>query len=215
MLKLRRLFTEIVRVLEEDEGISYLKDLGDKLDNDEVLVGTNTEGYSVVITEIEDGCYTYYYTDTCTGITARYESGIGKFKGYSFKKVNVGTYDDFEKRIKVRKDLSESGDVLNHNVFVYGFDSKLKLARQVTGTDNLDEAEQWLVGKSQDEVVTAYVKSLFADIARCIVVDVVFVSSMVNYKGKEIRSYGVKYTRTPDTDENSLNMVKNMVEYIR
>lgn len=72
-----------------------------------------------------------------------------------------------------------------------------------------------MVGKSPDEVVTAYVKSLFADIARCIVVDVVFVASMVNPKGKEIRSYGVNYIRTPDTDENSLNMVKDMVGHIR
>lgn len=215
MLKLKRLFTEIIRVLEEDEGTAYLKDLGDKLNHDEVLVGTDTEGFSIVITEIENGCYTYYYTDTDTNITARYEGGIGRFKGYTFKKVNVGTYEDFEKRIKARKDLSALGDVLNHNIFVYGFDSKLKLARQVTGTDSLDEAEQWLAGKGPDEIVTAYVKSLFADIARCIVVDVVFVASMVNPKGKEIRSYGVEYIRTPDTDENSLNMVKNMVEYIR
>lgn len=110
MLKLRRLFTEIVRVFEEDEGTAYLKDLGDKLGHDEVLVGTDTEGFSIVITEIEDGCYTYYYTDTCTDVTARYESGIGKFKGYSFKKVNVGTYEDFENRIKARKDILVSGD---------------------------------------------------------------------------------------------------------
>lgn len=103
MLKLRRLFTEIVRVLKEDEGTAYLKDLGDKLDNDEVLVGTNTEGYSVVITEIEYGCYTYYSPDINTNVTARREGTIDRFKGYTFKKVNVGTYEDFEKRIKARR----------------------------------------------------------------------------------------------------------------
>lgn len=63
--------------------------------------------------------------------------------------------------------------------------------------------------------MTAYVKSLFADIARCIVVDVVFVASMVNPKGKEIRSYSASYRRTPNTDENSLKMVKDMVGFIR
>lgn len=218
MIKLRRLFKEVLKAFKEDRGVAFLKDYGDTLTEGKVLLGTHKDGSSVLITSLGGSSYKYYETDPDTGVTSKHEGSIERFEGYKFKELNVGTYEDWEKSVEVREDKAKLGTLRHCDVFVYDSDNdklKLKLWRYANNMEYTHEVYTRAVNTDIDTCVTDYVKRLFEDYAGCVVADLTLLSSEVNSEGKDLRTYELQYFVTPNTDEGNLKAVEEMVGYIR